>query len=539
MEDVFGGIISSVIMDFAPTTLSSVFDKIGGLFNMKDSEVYPEPGTGNALGLCEWPIAKMDSSYDIVVYGSTSGAVATSIQAARLGRSVALVSPQEHIGGIQINGLGATDIDNQVEFQNSTTLGGINLELHQRISRHYGRLARLEEVVAKGIKDPEVWRFEPRVAEKVIADWLAEHASITVIKSPLAERDAVTRDGVAIKSIRLLNGRTISGKIFIEASYEGDFLAAAGISWARGREASAQYNESLAGVRSETLYRQIDVDVDPYVRPGDASSGLLYGISDEPFGQPGDGDLHLQSYSYRLPLTDDAENRVPFTEPEGYDPAHYELHRRFIRGRRVLLPAGALSTDLLGMNDEWPVASYEGRRQILKETATFTKGLLWFISTDPDVPHYRKAWSAFGYCRDEFPDNDHFPYELYVRDARRMVSDYIITESTATCRDHGGDEPLGPRSRGLLADRHAQRQARAARRASPQRGLHLQGRASMAAVWRAVRLEHQFYAIGQAAANACDIALRDGLSLQDDGGVSPFGRGLGSKSYKKEDLPRF
>lgn len=226
-------------------------------------------------------------------------------------------------------------------------------------------------------------------------------SNVENFKSPLAEQDAVTRDGVAIKSIRLLNGRTISGKIFVEASYEGDFLAAAGISWARGREASSQYNESLAGVRSETLYRQIDVDIDPYVRPGDASSGLLYGISDEPFGQPGDGDLHLQSYSYRLPLTDDAANRVPFTEPEGYDPAHYELHRRFIKAGgefyypRKRLPGGktdligsegALSTDLLGMNDEWPVASYEGRRQILKETATFTKGLLWFISTDPDVP---------------------------------------------------------------------------------------------------------------------------------------------------------
>ena len=221
------------------------------------------------------------------------------------------------------------------------------------------------------------------------------------MQSALAEKDAVSRKGNTITSIRLLNGTSIAGKTFIEASYEGDFLAAANISWTRGREASSVYNESLAGVRNETLYRQIDVDLDPYVKPGDPSSGLLYGISDEPFGQPGDGDLHLQSYSYRLPLTDDPSNRVPFTEPEGYDPSHYELHRRYFaaggafympnkrlpKGKTDLIGSeGALSTDLLGMNDEWPVATYAERRKILRDTARFTKGLMWFVSTDPSVP---------------------------------------------------------------------------------------------------------------------------------------------------------
>ncbi|KAL1872980.1 hypothetical protein Daus18300_004121 [Diaporthe australafricana] len=404
--------------------------------------------------------------YDIVVYGSTSGAVATAIQSSRLGRSVALVSPTEHIGGIQVNGLGATDIDNQAEFQNSTTLGGLNLELHQRVSRYYGRLDRLNEVVEKKLKDADVWRFEARVAEQIIRDWLTENSSITIIKPRLIEHDAVEKDGTIIKAIHLENGQRINGKVsvgytgphkkltysrsqvFVEATYEGDLLAASSISWTRGRESSATYSEPLAGIRAETLYRQIDVDVDPYITPNDPSSGLFYGISPEPFGTPSDGDLHLQSYSYRVPLTDDSENLVPFTEPEGYDRACFELHRRFARaggefytptkrlpgGKTDLIGSeGAFSTDLLGMNDEWPVAGYEGRKKILEDTKRFTKGFLWFLATDETVSEsIRKEWSRFGYCRDEFPDNGHFPRELYVRDARRMISDYTIKEATAS-----------------------------------------------------------------------------------------------------------
>ncbi|KAM0190106.1 hypothetical protein ACHAPI_009618 [Fusarium lateritium] len=502
----------------------------------------------------------MSQQFDLVVYGSTSGAVATAIQAARLGRSVALISPYHHIGGIQISGLGATDIDNQVEFQNSTTVGGLSLELHQRISKVYKRLERLNEVVSKQIKDPDIWRFESRIAEKVVSDWLAEYPLITIIKSPLVESDdAVKRVDGQIQAVRLENGDVVAGEIFIEASYEGDLLAAAGITWTRGREASSVYGESLAGIRHETLYRQIDVDVNPYREPGDPSSGLLYGISDESFGQPGDGDLHLQSYSYRLPLTDDPDNRVPFRKPDGYDPSHYELHRRYLAAGgefympRKRLPGektdligseGALSTDLLGMNDEWPVASRKQREEILDETATFTKGLLWFISTDPSVPEkYRQEWSRFGYCRDEFPDNDHFPYELYVRDARRMISDYIITEATAS-RD-GGSEPVKDpiavaywptdthsvrrvlrdgkvHNEGFIfKDGHKWRpfgisyRALVPKKAQAVNFMTVTCPSSSHVGYGAVRLEHQFYAIGQACANASDIAITRKCALQD------------------------
>ncbi|KAI1871339.1 uncharacterized protein JN550_004784 [Neoarthrinium moseri] len=317
-------------------------------------------------------------AFDIVVYGSTSGAVATAIQAARLNRSVALVSAHDHIGGIQINGLGATDIDNQDEFQNSTTLGGLNLELHERISRHYNRLGHLHEVVAKKLKDPEVRRFESKVAEKNRKPW--------------------KRQG-ALSKPSLRNGVSVTGRIFVDASYEGDLLAAVGVSWVRGREPSSKYNESLAGVRDETLIRQIEVDIDPYVTPGDPSSGLLYGISDEPFGTPGSGDLHLQSYSYRLPITDNPENRVPFTKPQGYNPAHYELHRRFLAaGGHVYCPRqrlpnhktdligseGALSTDLLEMTPcqiRWqprsgPTDTHSVRR-ILRDGRVHNEGFIF------------------------------------------------------------------------------------------------------------------------------------------------------------------
>ncbi|KAI1266294.1 FAD dependent oxidoreductase-domain-containing protein [Xylariaceae sp. FL1019] len=496
--------------------------------------------------------------FDIVVYGSTSGAVATAIQAARLNRTVAFVSPHEHIGGIQINGLGATDIDNQAEFQNSTTLGGLSLELHQRISTYYGRVDRLNECVQKRIKDPDVWRFESRIVEKIITQWLAEYPAIKIVKSPLAEANAVERMGEEIRSIRLLDGTNVTGRMFVEASYEGDLLAAAGISWTHGREASSRYNESLAGVRRETPYRQIDVDIDPYKTPGDSSSGLLYGIEDEPFGNPGDGDLHLQSYSYRLPLTDNPANRVLFTKPLGYDPTHYELHRRFMAaGGEMYLPRkrlpnektdligseGALATDLLGMNDEWPVASYEGRKSILEETANFTKGLMWFLANDPAVPEkYRNEWSRFGYCRDEFPDNDHFPYELYVRDARRMVSDYIITEATAS---QGGEDPVfdpiavafWPTDthsvRRILRDGKVHNEgfifkdghrwcpfgisyrALVPRRSEATNFITVTCPSSSHVGYGAVRLEHQFYSIGQSAANAADIALAISCSIQD------------------------
>ncbi|CZR58240.1 uncharacterized protein PAC_08131 [Phialocephala subalpina] len=501
----------------------------------------------------------LSKNFDIVVYGSTSGAVAAAIQSAKLGRKVALVSPQEHIGGIQIEGLGATDIDNQAEFQNSTTVGGLALELHRRISKHYHRLLRLEDVVMTRTKDPEVWRFEARVAEKVIGEWLDEFSNIELIKGALASKKAVIKEGSKVLGIKLTNDQIVSGQMFIEASYEGDFLAAAGISTTYGRESSSTYGESLAGVRENTTYTQITASIDPYNIPGAPSSGLIHGISSEPFGTPGDGDKHLAAYSYRVPLTDVPSNRMPIYKPNGFNPAHYELHRRYVKSGGKLytpnkrLPGGKtdligseapLATDLLGMNDGWATGSLEERQRILDETALFTKGLLYFFISDESLPEeFRAEWSRFGYCLDEFEDNNHFPRSLYIRDARRMISSYIITQHTASL--HNGEEPVSD----PVTIAYWPTDTHCVRRILREGKVHNEGFIFKDGFrWRpfgvsyralvpkreeagnvctattpscshvgfgAVRLEHQFYGLGQACANACDIALREGISLQD------------------------
>ncbi|KAL4882209.1 FAD dependent oxidoreductase-domain-containing protein [Aspergillus karnatakaensis] len=505
------------------------------------------------------------AEYDIAIYGSTSGAVAAAIQSARLGRKTVLISPDDHIGGIQIEGLGSTDIDNQIEFQNSLAVGGLALELHRRLSKHYGRSEQLEEVLANRLKVPEVWKFESSVLERIIAEWLAEFPELEVIKAFLLEDpSAVTKSSSRITSIQLSNGQSISARYFIEATYEGDLLAAANISTTIGREPSTQYNETLAGIRPDTSYTQFDVDIDPYNTPGNPSSGLLYGISPEPFGQPGDGDTHLQAYSYRLPLTDVESNKIPITKPEGYDASHYELHRRYIQaGGKLYTPRlrgvpnrktdligseGVLATDLLGMNDDWPMASRTRREEILKKAARFTKGLIWFFANDEAVPaEIRNEWSKFGYCLDEFPDNAHFPRRLYVRDARRLVSDYVITQHTAS--EHDGEDPVPDPiavaywptdthcARRVVKDGKAYNEGFVFKEKHEWRPFGISYRAlvprrseggnvltatcpsSSHVGYGAVRLEHQFWALGQACAFAVDVglAVRDGegLSVQD------------------------
>lgn len=402
------------------------------------------------------PSSLAQQSYDVVVYGATPAGVAAAIQVARMGRTVALLEPSRHLGGILVNGLGGTDVDNHREFQNSPAVGGLALEFHRRIAQAYGRGEEFEQVLKTRTKRPDLWRFEPHVAEGVVKTWVAEHRIAVFYESRLNEsKNAVRKRGAAIREIQLENGRVFRGQLFIDATLEGDLLHAAGVSTVIGREANAVYGETKNGIRAVTDHAQFAVRVDPYRVPGDPASGLIPTIQDEPLGTPGAGDANVQAYCFRMCLTRDSTNRLPFQKPANYDRAQYEIYLRYERaGGKLYQPApsiphgktdlGAwhdLSHNLYGMNRAYPGGDYATRQRVFDQHQTFTQGLFYFLANDPEVSApTRAAWSRWGLCRDEFVDNDGWPRQFYVRDARRMVSDLVLTEHH-TRRENPRTEP--------------------------------------------------------------------------------------------------
>ncbi len=430
------------------------------------------------LSGCSWTSREPAvTKADIVIYGGTAGGVSAAVQAARMGKSVVLIEPTRRLGGLTTGGLGQTDLGNK------QAIGGIAREFYQRVRHHYEepqswRYETWEKYHDGGrrrtaINEDSMWTFEPSVALKILNEFVQENRIPVLYGERLDRKDGVRfATPGRIEAIRLKSGRWVAGRMFIDASYEGDLMAAAGVSYTVGREGNAKYGETLNGTQTaQAKFHQLRPGIDPYVRPGDPASGLLPGIDASGPGQEGSGDHRVQAYCFRLCLTDQPSNRRPFEKPANYQELDYELlFRNFEAGEtqapwiHSLMPNRktdinnrlGFSSDFIGQNYSYPEANDDERVKIVQRHKDYQQGLMWTLVNHPRVPeNVRREVAPWGLCLDEFVETSGWQEQLYVREARRMVGSSIMTQHNCQ-RAQVATDPVGMAAYGMDSH-HVQR----------------------------------------------------------------------------------
>lgn len=501
---------------------------------------------------------------DVCVYGATSAGVVAALQAKAQGNTVVLVDCDGWIGGLTTSGLGATDVGNK------DAIGGLARSFYRRLGAHYERpeawtRQRRADFRGRGHEadSDTAWTFEPSVAQATFAAMLAE-AAIVPLRARL-DRGAdgrstagVTKDGARLAALRCEDGTSIAARVYLDCTYEGDLLAAAGCTFVVGREANAHYGETLDGVQTNNATKhQFAGRVDPYVVAGDPASGLLAGVHAGGPGDEGSGDARVQAYCFRICATDDPANRVPWPKPLGYDVREYELLLRHFAAGSTLAPwhpvampnrktdsnnNGAFSSDLIGGSDAWPTASYAERAAIAAVHRRYQQGLYWTLAHEPRVPAaIRAEFERYGLAKDEFVASDHWPPQLYVREGRRLVGEVVVTEDHCMGRVVAED-PVGMGAyamdshnaqRYVAADGSVRNEGDVQVRVPQPYGvpfgalLPKRGEASNLLVpvclsathiaYGSVRMEPVFMVLAQSAAIAAGVAVERGGAVQDVG----------------------